>query len=123
MAVNQKRALSHPEMQSDHIALLAIRDLADYTPHNPAYSASALVALDVALTHAQEEELRLHNALEAAHDATIVAAWARHNGVLGAKAQVIAQDGADSKAVQAIGLKRKSERKRPTRRNGATAVS
>jgi hypothetical protein len=121
MAINQNRALSHAEMQADHLVLLAIRDLTDYTPHNPDYSTAALVALDVALTRAQEEELRLRNALEAARDATIVAAWAMHNAILGAKAQVIAQYGHDSNAVQAIGLKRKSERKRPARRNGATA--
>jgi hypothetical protein len=121
MAVNQNRALSQAELQSDHLALLAIRDLADYIPHNPAYSTSSLITLDAALTQAQEEELRLHNALAAARDATIAAAWALHNAILGAKAQVIAQYGADSNAVQAIGLKRKSERKRPARRNGVTA--
>jgi hypothetical protein len=37
-------------------------------------------------------------------------------GILGAKTQVIAQYGADSRAVELLGLKRKSARRRPTRR-------
>jgi hypothetical protein len=54
--------------------------------------------------------------LEMAGDKAIEAAQACQDAMLGAKAQVIAQYGSNSHAVQAIGLKRKSERRRPTRR-------
>jgi hypothetical protein len=50
---------------------------------------------------------------EAARDAANAAEWALHNLILGAKDQVIAQYGEDSDQVQAIGLKKKSEHKRP----------
>src|SRR5690242_15427797 len=118
MALNENRRLPQDEIQADRTALLAIRELRDYSPLNPTFSAEALASLDAALRRAQEEELRLRNALEAARDAATTAAWALHNGILGAKAQVIAQYGHDSNAVQALGLKKKSERKRPARRNG-----
>jgi hypothetical protein len=39
-----------------------------------------------------------------------------YEAIRGAKEQVIAQYGGDSLAVQAIGLKRRSQRKRPVRR-------
>ena len=121
MALNQNRRPSADRLKGDREALLALRELRDYKPVNPGYSAEALAALEEALTQAEHEELRLENALAAARDAAAAAAWALHNAVLGAKTQVIAQYGADSDAIQSLGLKKKSERKRPTRRNGTTA--
>jgi hypothetical protein len=123
MALNEQRRLPQDEMQADRTTLLAIRELRDYAPLNPAISAETLVALEAALTRAQEEELRLRNALDAARDATTAAAWSLHNAILGAKAQVIAQYGHDSTAVQSLGLKKKSERRRPVRRNGTGATA
>jgi hypothetical protein len=49
----------------------------------------------------------------AAMDAARAAEWAFHNAMLGVKDQVIAQFGKDSNEVQALGLKKKSERKAP----------
>jgi hypothetical protein len=90
--------------------------LADYAPTNGAYSARALADLERAMEEAQQAEVRAIQALAAARDAAMAAEWALHEGILGAKAQVIAQYGPDSNAVQLLGLKRKSERKRPVRR-------
>jgi hypothetical protein len=44
-----------------------------------------------------------------------------HDAMLGAKAQVVAQYRNDSLAVEAIGLTRKSERRRPVRRRAMMA--
>ena len=122
MALNENRRLPQDEILADRTALLAIRELRDYSPLNPAYSAETLIAQEEALSRAQEEELRLRNALDAARDATTAAAWALHNGILGAKVQVMAQYGHSSNAVQTLGLKKKSERRRPTRRGGSVAA-
>ena len=121
MALNQNRRPSADKLKDDREALLALRELRDYKPANPTYTAEALAALEEVLTQAQHEELRLQNALAAARDATTAAAWQLHNAMLGAKTQVLAQYGADSDAIQSLGLKKKSERKRPARRNGTTA--
>ena len=65
---------------------------------------------------ARAAEIIAQNALNTARDAAIRAERSFHNAILGAKDQVIAQYGADSDAVQSLGLKKKSDRKRPGRR-------
>jgi hypothetical protein len=60
-------------------------------------------------------------ALKTARDIAAEAEWALRDGILGARTQVIAQYGADSYAVQLVGLKRKSERRRTVRRAAAGA--
>lgn len=117
MAINENRRLSQEERQTDRTIVLAIRDLHDYAPINQAYTTEALIALEAELTRAEQDELRLQNAINTARDTTTAAAWALHNAVLGAKTQVVAQYGASSSTMQAIGLKKKSERKRPARRD------
>ena len=119
MSSNPNYRLPSPALDADRATLLALKDLSDFTPVNPAHSAQSLSALEAALTRAEEAELRAQKALAAARDVTIAAAWEFHNALLGAKAQVIAQYGNDSRAVQAIGLKKRSERKRPARRRAA----
>ena len=69
---------------------------------------------------AQEAELHAQNALAAARDAAIAAQWDYHNLVLGVKSQVLAQYGPDSDQVAALGLKKKVERKAPTRASKPT---
>ena len=103
-------------LQADRASLLALKDLQDYMAVNPECSTENLVALEAALTRARETTLRTRKALAAARAAEIAAARRFHAGMLGAKAAVIAQYGDDSAAVQAIGLKKRSERKRPVRR-------
>jgi hypothetical protein len=103
-------------VKADHAALNALRDLEDYAPLNPAYSVAELTKLDEALTQALKNEERVQNALKAAHDAVAAAQWALHEGLLGAKIQVAAQYGDDSDAIQSLGLKKKSKRRRPVSR-------
>lgn len=55
----------------------------------------------------------------AAADAARLAEWEFHNAVLAMKESVLGQYGSDSDEAQAIGLKKKSERKRPTRQKAA----
>jgi hypothetical protein len=77
------------------------------------------MTLEQALIQAEQEELRLQKALAGARDTAAVAAWALRNSIISAKASVFAQYGPDSNAVQSLGLKKKSDRRRPSRRNGA----
>jgi hypothetical protein len=78
-----------------------------------------LAAKLTALKIAQDAEVNAQNALDTARDAANAAEWDFHNALLGAKDQVIAQYGKDSDQIQALGLKKKSERKTPVRRNVA----
>ncbi|HJZ49244.1 MAG TPA: hypothetical protein VKE41_18830 [Roseiflexaceae bacterium] len=122
MGTNRSRRLSSDEIQANRHALIGVQSLADYTPHNSAYGAAQLAELGRAMEEAQQAEVRAVQALATARDAAMAAEWALHDGILGAKADVIAQYGPDSNAVQLLGLKRKSERKRPVRR-AAVAMS
>jgi hypothetical protein len=108
-------------MQADRTALIGIQSLPDYTPNNSAYTAARLADLGRAMEEARQAEIRAAQALAMARDAAAEAEWALHDGILGAKAQVIAQYGASSNAVQLVGLKRKSERRRVARRAELTA--
>jgi hypothetical protein len=116
MATNRSRRLSSDEIQANRHALIGIQSLHDYAPINREYSATTLAELGRTMDEAQQAEVRALQALAAARDAAAAAEWALHEGILGAKAQVIAQYGPDANAVQLLGLKRKSERKRPVRR-------
>jgi hypothetical protein len=88
---------------------------------NKDYSAAQLEELGRAMEQAQQAELRAAQAQAIARDLAIAAEWALHDGLLGAKAQVIAQYGPDAHALPLLGLRRKSERRRPVRRAaGAT---
>jgi hypothetical protein len=98
--------------KADRAALNALHNLPDYAPLNPSYSVAALTALGQALEQALKEEERIQKALTAAHDAVKAAQWAFHDGLLGAKRQVIAQYGDDSDAMQSLGLTKKSKRRR-----------
>jgi hypothetical protein len=96
-----------------------VKTLTDYNPANGAYRTDTVTALEAAMEQAQREETRLLKALAAARDAAIAAEWALHEAVLGVKRQVLAQYGPDSNAVHALGLKKRSEKKRPIRRKAA----
>ena len=120
MAPQPIARLAPAVVEADRATLRALHDLSDYTPINPAYSAAALRELEAAMAEAMLAEERARIALEMMRDKAIEATQTFHDAILGAKAQVIAQYGSNSHAVQAIGLKRKSERRRPTRRTQAT---
>lgn len=109
-------------IEADRATLRAMRDLGDYQPANLAYDLATLQALEEALTRAEEAEERYRRALEQARDERTEASRMFHEAILGAKAQVIAQYGNNSYAVQAIGLKKKSEYRRPTRRPSPPAA-
>jgi len=59
----------------------------------------------------------------AAVDAARLAEWEFHNAVLAMKEVVRGQYGSDSDQAQAVGLKKKSDRKRPHRKKPVAAAS
>ncbi|HEX5689417.1 MAG TPA: hypothetical protein VFX76_05415 [Roseiflexaceae bacterium] len=120
MSVNRNRRLPADDIQANRNALIGIQSLDDYAPSTAAYSVARLIDLGRVMEEARQAEVRAIQALAMARDAAAEAEWALHDGILGAKAQVIAQYGPDSQAVQLVGLKRKSERKRPSSRTSAT---
>lgn len=116
MAKNETRRLNPSSIAEDIEIHAALKDISGYTPANPAFAKTALDALRTALVAKQEAEAQAAAAYETARDELVAAQWDFHNGVLGAKAQVIAQYGPNSNEVQAMKLKKKTEYKSPKRK-------
>ena len=117
MAKDQNRRLTAQALLADDAALAALKTISGYQAFNPGHTVQALSAKQTVMRAAQEAEVQAQTALDAARDAAVAAQWDYHNGILGAKENVIGQFGSNSNEVAALGLKKKSERKAPARKN------
>ena len=113
---NETRRLTPAVLDSDESGFAALQAMALYEPANQAYSLQAINSAHGLMQSARTEEAQAAAALAAARDIAVAKEWAFHNLMLGVKDQVMAQFGRDSNEVQALGLKKASERKSPTRR-------
>ncbi len=116
MAKDETRRLRPADLQADKDTSDAIAGMADYSPSNPSFTQAKIVAARKTMDDAQKKEIQDDGVARASRDAATAAEWEFHNMALGAKTQVVAQYGDDSDEVQSIGLTRKSERAKPTRK-------
>jgi hypothetical protein len=119
MARNQTKRLPPVKIEADENGFAALQAMTSYTPINPSYSLEAVRAVYAELEALRQKEAQAAAAVMAARSETVAKEWEFHNLMLGVKEQVIAQFGKDSAEVQALGLKRKSEYKWPTRKRTA----
>lgn len=117
MAKNQSKRLPPVKIEADETGFAALRTIHGYTPINQAYTLEAVSNVHAELENSRTAEVQAAAAAAAARDRTVAREWEFHNLMLGVKEQVIAQFGKDSTEVQALGLKRKSEYKPPTRKS------
>src|SRR5207237_1226391 len=94
----------------------ALQAMALYEPANQAYSLPSVAKAHGLLQSARTEETQAEVALDTARDIAVAREWEFHNLMLSVKDQVTAQFGRDSNEVQALGLKKASERKSPQRK-------
>lgn len=116
MADKKTRKLNPKDLQEDADALAALEAMPDYNPSNPVFSKANAQTIKAATLAKQEKEVQDYAAWQASRDATVAAEWERHDFVIGARAQVKAQYGENSDQLQAMGLKKKSEYKKPTKK-------
>jgi hypothetical protein len=116
MSQRRSKTLTTTQIAADRTTLRALKLLPDYAPLNQAYSTNALLTLDQQLNQAEEREFQLETALAAARASRAELSTMLHQGVIGAKIAVISQYGHNSDAVASLGLKKKSEYRRPARR-------
>jgi hypothetical protein len=109
--------LSPVKIEADESGFAALQAITNYTPINPTYSLDAVRTAHSELENLRRAEAQAQAALAAARDGAVAKEWEFHNLMLGVKEQIIAQFGKDSNEVQALGLKRKSDYKPPTRRS------
>jgi len=100
---------------ADWANLQAVASLPDYAPMNLAYNVETVRQLEAALIVAQQTEDTILREATIIREQTTDAGWAFHEAINRIKTQVEAQYGSDSPALHAVGRKRRSEHKRPTR--------
>lgn len=113
--------ISPEQIAADRAILSAALNLTDYSPMNGAYSLATLQELEATMVAAQQAEERIRLDADAARDRVIAACHAFDRGIKGLRVQIRAQYGDESVALHAVGLKKRSERKRPTRRQQVEA--
>ena len=118
MAKDETRRLSDSTLRRGKDALIAIGKAAGYAPVNTDCTLAKLQTSQTSMTDAQTAETEARKALQTAEDNARDAEWGFHNLMLAAKDQIKAQFGSDSNEVQSVGLKKKSEYKRPTPKKG-----
>jgi hypothetical protein len=116
MAKNETRRLRPAEIQADVDALSSLEQIAGYAPHKDYLKVENLKTIRDRMLALKAKERQSEAVFKADRDNTVADEWRHHNHMLEAKEQVIAQFGKSSNEVQALGLKKKTEYKKPTGR-------
>ncbi|AFY73354.1 hypothetical protein Syn7502_01255 [Synechococcus sp. PCC 7502] len=93
-----------------------LKTVVGYVTTRPEATPEALQKAYNEMLASQSEETEKQALFKAAADKSKQAEWNFHNAVLAMKESVKGQFGSDSDAAQAIGFKKKSERKRPSKK-------
>ncbi len=109
------RKLTNQVLRQDVDAFNGLGSIPNYSTNRDQATAASLQTAYHALQLRRQTEKERQALYQAAVDATREAEWEFHNAVLAMKEVVRGQFGADSNEVRAVGLKKKSDRKRPTR--------
>ncbi len=116
MAIDKTRRLSPTTLAQDLDAFAALQAIVGYAPANPAYTIANGNSAKTLMTGQQTTEAQAKAAADAARDNAVNAEWGFHDFMLGAKDQVKAQFGASSNELQGLGLKKKTEYDKPTKK-------
>ena len=114
---NETKRLRPAQVDEDESVFEALQTMAGYAPANPSYTVEAVRTAHAAMQSARAAETQAAAASAAAKDTAVASEWEFHNLILGVKDQVTAQFGRDSNQVQAVKLKKASERAAPRRRS------
>ncbi len=116
MAKDETKRLSPAKLASNDNAFAALQKVSGYKPSNDAYKMDTGTTLATSMKSARDTEAQAIAALKTARDNAASAEWAMHNYVLGAKDQIAAQFGKSSNEFQSMGMKKKSEYKKPVKK-------
>ncbi|MDJ0708189.1 MAG: hypothetical protein QNJ46_33375 [Leptolyngbyaceae cyanobacterium MO_188.B28] len=110
------RRLTPKRIDQDVQALNGLRTIKNYTPVRQAAAYETVQQTYRDMLQSQQQEIEMEARLKATRDRAREAEWAFHNSVLAMKQSVLGQFGPDSHEIQAVGYKKKAERKRSRRR-------
>jgi hypothetical protein len=120
---NTNRRLSPDTINQDIDAFNGLGTIPTYRTTRPEATTDALQASFQHMIMQQQIETERQALYKAAADAARQAEWEFHNAVLAMKEVVRGQFGSDSNEAQSVGLKKKSDRRRPTRSKLAIAAN
>ncbi|WP_017302432.1 hypothetical protein [Nodosilinea nodulosa] len=109
------RRLRPDYIDQDLDSLRGARTIVGYTSGRPETSLEGLQSDYAEMIAAQDAETEIMVRARAAADRARLAEWQFHNNVLAMKELVRGIYGSDSDEAQAVGYKKKSDRKRPRR--------
>jgi hypothetical protein len=121
MAKDQTKPVNAKTLKADRDALAAVKKMTGYQPADPnsPCTLAKLTVVEQAASDAADAHAQAKAAHKTARDADVTAQWALHNAMLGARQQVVALFGDDSEQAASVGLKKKSERAKPSRKQAA----
>ncbi|HEY9623895.1 MAG TPA: hypothetical protein V6C78_26290 [Crinalium sp.] len=120
---NTTRRLSPQVISQDIDSLHGLQTIDEYVTLRSEASQANLQRTYQAMLEQQQQETEKLALYRAAADAARLAEWEFHNAVLAMKEVVRGQYGSDSDEAQSVGLKKKSDRKRPTRIKKDSAIA
>ncbi|MBE9208631.1 hypothetical protein IQ244_19230 [Nostoc sp. LEGE 06077] len=110
------RRLRPQLINQDIESLHGLQTISTYETNRADATVTNLQQAYQAMLTTQQVETEKLTMYRAAADAARLAEWEFHNAVIAMKEVVRGQYGSDSDQAQAVGLKKKSERKRPSRK-------
>ncbi len=117
------RRLRPQTISQDIDSLHGLQTVSTYNTTRADASTANLQEVYQAMLISQQTETEKLALYRAASDAARLAEWEFHNAVLAMKEAVRGQYGSDSDQAQAVGLKKKSDRKRPSRKKPVALAS
>ncbi len=120
MADKKTRQLKPSILQEDLDAYAGMQNITEYKPSNAAFNAVNGQSLLGKMQASQAKEVQAYAAWQATRDAKVADEWAFHDYIINMRTQVKAQYGEDSDEVAAVGLKKKSEYKNPSKKKPKT---
>ena len=122
MAINENKRLSRNILQQNNTSYATLQTINNYQPANKIYDKAAGNTLYTQMQTAQTKLAQTEAALKSVRDELIAAEWSFHKYMLGVKDQVRAQFGTSSNELQGLGLKKKTEYKRTTKKSSNDLV-
>jgi hypothetical protein len=124
MTIQDKTRRLRPQNISQDIdSFHGLQTVSTYNTTRADASTAKLQEVYQAMLISQQTETEKLALYRAASDAARLAEWEFHNAVLAMKEVVRGQYGSDSDEAQAVGLKKKSDRKRPSRKKPVAIAS
>jgi hypothetical protein len=124
MTIQDKTRRLRPQIISQDIdSFHGLQTVSTYNTTRADASAAKLQEVYQAMLISQQTETEKLALYRAASDAARLAEWEFHNAVLAMKEVVRGQYGSDSDEAQAVGLKKKSDRKRPSRKKPVASAT